>query len=386
MSIVRTGRTAVARAVIAVAAAAGLLAVPAATGHATPWPGGPDGPGRAVPWPDGFGPAPWSAEPAPSEPRASAPSGVKTVSSGWNIPWGVNWLPDGTALINERDSLKLYRVTRSGARSEVKAEPHIAAFGSGASLLGIAVSPNWSRDHHIFVYHGAKNDCRIARLTFDGSRISDYTPLVTGIKRGLHNGGRIKFGPDGYLYATTGDADEPRIAQDKKSLNGKILRMTKAGKPAPGNPFGTLVYSYGHRNPEGLTWDDRGRLWETEIGEATHDELNLVKPGRNYGWPTCEGPCSTAGMTAPAHHWHPSRGVPSGLVYTDGALYVAALRGQRLWRIPVHATGIGTPVAYYADTYGRLRDVVKVPGERALWVTTDKAGKNADKVLEVKLR
>ncbi|MFJ8105854.1 PQQ-dependent sugar dehydrogenase [Streptomyces sp. NPDC096132] len=359
MYIHRPRRRAVSRVAAAAAAVAGLLVTTAATGNAAP--------------------------PVPSVPEAGAPSGIKTLSSGWTNPWGVNWLPDGSALVNERDTLKVFKVTRAGVRSEVPAEPRIAAPDSGKTLLGLVLSPHWSQDHQIFVYHRADEGNRIARMTFDGSRLTGYTPLVTGIKRGLHDGGRIKFGPDGYLYATTGDADDPRSAQDRNSLNGKILRMTPNGKPAPGNPFGTLVYSYGHRNPEGLTWDNQGRLWETEIGENTHDELNLVEPGMNYGWPTCEGVCSKAGMTDPKHQWHPSKGVPSGLAYADGALYVAALKGRRLWRIPVDATGLGTPVAYYTNGFGRLRDVVKVPGEKALWVLTDKAGKGADRLLRVQL-
>lgn len=325
------------------------------------------------------------AAPEPSVPKANVPSDIRTVSSGWTIPWGTSWLPDGSALINERDSLKVFKVTLSGAKTEVTTEPRIAAPNSGDSLLGIAVSPNWSQDHHVFVYHGAKEGIRIARLTFDGSKLTGYKTLVTGIKRGLHNGGRIKFGPDGYLYASTGDGGNSHSAQDKNSLNGKILRMTKEGKPAPGNPFGNLVYSYGNRNPEGLAWDRQGRLWETEIGENKYDELNLIKPGKNYGWPTCEGTCSAAGMTNPEYQWHPTEGVPGGLTYADGALYVAALRVERLWRIPVTGTQVGTPVAYYTHGFGRLRDVVKVPGRSALWITTDKAGKGADRLLQVEL-
>ncbi|WP_405623286.1 PQQ-dependent sugar dehydrogenase [Streptomyces sp. NBC_00076] len=351
-------RRTTARVATAVAATAGLLVPLAESGHAAP---------------------------VPTVPAAHAPSGIKTVSSGLTIPWGVAWLPDGSALVNERDSLKVFRTTPSGKRTEVTASPQIAAPNSGQSLLGIAVSPNWANDHHVFIYHGAKEGNRIARLTFDGSKLTGYKTLVKGIKRGLHNGGRIKFGPDGYLYATTGDADNKHSAQDKKSLNGKILRMTKEGKPAPGNPFGTLVYSYGHRNPQGLTWDTQGHLWETEIGDAAYDELNLVKPGKNYGWPTCEGTCSAAGMTNPKHQWRPAKGVPSGLAYADGSLYVAALKGKRLWRIPVTGTTIGTPVAHYTNGYGRLRDVVKVPGKNALWITTDQAGKGGDRVLQVDL-
>jgi glucose/arabinose dehydrogenase len=326
-----------------------------------------------------------AAPPPAVTPAAKVPVGIKTISSGWTIPWGTTWLPDGSALINERDSFEIFRVTRTGTRTKVAVEPPVASPYSGEALLGIAVSPNWLQDHYVYLYHEAEEGNRIARMTYDGSTLTGYRTLVTGIKSGLHNGGRIKFGPDGYLYASTGDADTPAAAQDKRSLSGKILRLTTDGKPAPGNPFGTLVYSYGHRNPEGLTWDAQGRLWETEIGEDTWDELNLIEPGRNYGWPTCEGKCATTGLVDPKRQWHPAEGVPSGLVYTDGALYIASLRGERLWRVPVHGTTTGTPVAYFTKRYGRLRDVVKVPGRNALWITTDKAGKGADRVLQVDL-
>ncbi|WP_425247894.1 PQQ-dependent sugar dehydrogenase [Streptomyces sp. NEAU-NA10] len=357
MHTVMPSRRTTIRAGAAVAAAAGLLVPLTATGNAAQ---------------------------VPSASAAMAPSGIRTISSGWNNPWGVSWLPDGSALINERDSRKIFKVTRSGARTQVPTD--VTAFRSGDSLLGIAVSPDWRQDHHVFVYHGAKDGIRVARMTYDGARLTGYKKLVTGIKRGLHNGGRIKFGPDGFLYVTTGDADKAGDAQDRNSLNGKILRMTKDGRPAPGNPFGTLVYSYGHRNPEGIAWDAQGRLWETEIGNSTYDELNRIRPGGNYGWPACEGTCAKAGLTDPERKWHPADAVPSGLAHADGALYAAALRGQRLWRVPVAGLHAGTPVAYYTKGFGRLRDVVKVPGRNALWITTDKAGKNADRVLQVELK
>ncbi|MFE9625256.1 PQQ-dependent sugar dehydrogenase [Streptomyces sp. NPDC006527] len=358
MFTVEPRRRAAVRAVAAVAVAAGLLFPQAATG---------------------------SAAPAPSGSAAGGPSGVRTVSSGWNIPWGLSWLPDGSALINERDSFKIFRLTRSGVRTEVGTVPHTVNSMPESGLRSIVVSPDWSRDHFVYVYHATAEGNRIARMTYDGSKLSGYRTLVSGIKKGGKNGGRLKFGPDGYLYATTGDAWTPSDAQDRNSLNGKILRMTPDGKPAPGNPFGTLVYSMGHRNPQGLAWDAQGRLWETEIGEKAWDEVNLIRPGRNYGWPTCEGACSVAGMTDPVYQWRPEEGVPSGLAYADGALYIAALRGQRLWRIPVTRTTAGAPVAHFVNTYGRLRLAEKVPGENKLWVTTDKAGKNADRVLEVDL-
>ncbi|MFF8843839.1 PQQ-dependent sugar dehydrogenase [Streptomyces sp. NPDC015127] len=356
MSIPRLLRTSTVR---AVAVAAALLVPFAGTGSASPVASGGD--------------------------TVKEPSQVRTVSSGWNFPWGLSWLPDGSALIDERDSFKVFRLTPSGVKTLVGTVPHTVNSVPESGLRSIAVSPNWSQDHHVYIYHAAEEGNRIARMTFDGSRLSNYTTLVTGIKRGGVNGGRIKFGPDGYLYATTGEAWTSSDAQDKNSLNGKILRMTTEGKPAPGNPFGTLVYSYGHRSPQGLAWDAAGHLWATEIGKDGYDELNLIEPGKNYGWPTCEGGCSLAGMTDPKHQWRPAEAVPSGLTYADGSLYIAALRGARLWRVPVTGTTIGTPVPYFVNAYGRMRLAEKVPGQSKLWITTDKAGKDADRVLEVDL-
>ena len=323
----------------------------------------------------------------------SVPSAIRTVSSGWTVPWGLSWLPDGSALITERDSFKLFKLTQSGTKTQIGTVPNVVTTSGEGGLLGVAVSPNWNSDHYVYLMHSASADNRIVRMTYDGSSLSGYKVLVTGIaKNKYHNGGRIKFGPDGYLYATTGDAQNSNLAQDKDSVNGKILRMTTAGNPAPGNPFGTLVYSLGHRNPQGLTWDAQGRLWEAEFGNSKYDELNLIESGKNYGWPTCEGSCSTSGMTNPKRQWTVSEASPSAVTYADGALYLAALRGERLWRIPVDGTSAGTPAAYYVGQYGRLRTVEKIPGKNALWLSTTNADNNggepdgADKVFQVDLR
>ncbi|WP_425586348.1 PQQ-dependent sugar dehydrogenase [Streptomyces sannanensis] len=335
---------------------------------------------------------------APLPPRALAatePVGVRTVSTGWTVPWGLGWLPDGSALIGERNSLKLFRLTRSGDKKLVGTVPHAVSSKIEEGLMGIAVSPTWQRDHYIYLLHTAAEGHRIARMTYDGSRLGGYRSLLTGIKKNptetIHNGGRLKFGPDGYLYAATGDALRSALAQDKNSLNGKILRLTVDGRPAPGNPFGNYVYSYGHRNPQGLAFDAQGRLWSSEIGNFD-DELNLIRPGRNYGWPLCkEGACTTAGMTNPKAQWKNYEASPSGLTYAAGSLYMAAMHGKRLWRIPVSGTTVGTPVAYYTNKYGRLRTVEKVPGRNALWLSTTNTDRNGhkpageDKVLEVTL-
>jgi glucose/arabinose dehydrogenase/chitodextrinase len=315
----------------------------------------------------------------PSSGGGGVPSGITTISSGWSIPWGLSWLPDGSALINERDSFTMYKLTPSGTKTKVGTVPNVVTTDGEGGLLGVAVSPHWSTDHYVYIMHTASEGNRIVRMTYDGSTLGGYKILVQGIKKNrYHNGGRLKFGPDGYLYATTGEAQTPDLAQDKTSLNGKILRMTTDGKAAPGNPFGTLVYSYGHRNPQGITWDPQGRLWEAEFGNSQYDEVNLIEAGKNYGWPTCEGKCGKTGMTDPKVQWPVAQASPSDITYADGSLYVAALRGQRLWRVPVSGTTTGTPVSYYVNTYGRLRTVETVPGANALWLSTTNCDNNGD--------
>ncbi len=240
--------------------------------------------------------------------------------------------------------------------------------------------------------HSSSDGNRVAKMEYDGTTLSAYTPILTGIKKStFHNGGRMKFGPDGFLYVSTGDAQETSLSQDPKSLNGKILRITKTGEAAPGNPGDSRVYSLGHRNAQGLAWDSAGRLWSAELGAGSTDELNLIEPGKNYGWPTCEGTCDEAGMTNPKRTWSTADASPSGIAIVDDVVYMAALRGKRLYAIPLTGTEAGEPVAYYTGTYGRLRAVEKVPDEQAIWITTSNADDNggqadgSDRIIKVSL-
>jgi len=188
---------------------------------------------------------------------------------------------------------------------------------------------------------------------------------------GNHNGGRIAFGPDGMLYATVGDAGQTSRAQDLTSLNGKILRMTPTGEVPDGNPFpGSLVWSYGHRNPQGLAWDGDGQLWASEFGQNTWDEFNRITAGKNYGWPLVEGLAHDPKYVDPVYEWPTSEASPSGLAYIGGTFFLAALKGQRLWAIQVDAAGAATATPYYVGTYGRLRDVTQGADE-SLWILTD---------------
>ncbi len=307
------------------------------------------------------------------------PSSITQISTGWTIPWGMAWLPDGqTALVTERDSFKVFKVTLSGSKTQVGTVPNAVTTDGEGGLLGTAVDPNWNSNHFVYFMHTASEGNRIVRMTYNGTSLSSYTTLVQGIKKNrFHNGGRLAFGPDGFLYATTGEAQTPDLAQDRNSLNGKILRMTTTGQPAPGNPFGTLIYSYGHRNPQGIAWDSQGRLWEAEFGNSTADELNLIKPGLNYGWPTCEGTCSVSGMTNPKRTWSVSVASPSAVAIVRDVVYMAALRGERLWRIPLlSGETTGTPSAFYVGSFGRLRTVIKVPGADQMWLSTTNCDNN----------
>ncbi|MFE2321276.1 PQQ-dependent sugar dehydrogenase [Streptomyces sp. NPDC059441] len=323
------------------------------------------------------------------------PSSIGTVSSGWTIPWGTYWMPDGqTALVTERDDFRVWKVTKDGTRTQVGTVPNAVTTNGEGGLLGVAVDPKWATNHYVYFMHTASEGNRVVRMTYDGGSLTDYTILLQGIKKNrYHNGGRLLFGPDGYLYVSTGEAQTPELAQDKTSLNGKILRMTTDGKAAPGNPFGNYVYSYGHRNPQGLSFDRNGRLWEAEFGNSSKDELNLIKPGANYGWPTCEGSCGVSGMTNPKATWNVSEASPSGIAIVRNVVYMASLRGERLWRIPItgDTENVGTPTSYYVGTYGRLRTVTKVPGADQLWLSTTNCDNNggaadgSDKIFKVSI-
>ncbi|MFD6096495.1 PQQ-dependent sugar dehydrogenase [Nocardiopsis flavescens] len=293
-------------------------------------------------------------------------------ATGLEVPWGIAPLPDGSLLVAERDSGEVVRVAGDGTAEAAGTVDGVSSGGEGG-LLGLAVDPAYPNEPYVYVYFTSDSDNRIARLEYDPEEgLTGQETLLDGIPAaGNHNGGRIAFGPDGFLYAGTGDAGDPSLSQDRDSLGGKILRITTEGEPAEGNPFGNRTYSYGHRNVQGLAWDGDGRLYATEFGQDRWDEVNLIESGGNYGWPDVEGEGGGEEYVDPLVTWSTDEASPSGAAVADGSLWVASLRGARLWEVPLTGDGgVGEPAAHFEGEYGRLRTVVASSEGDALWLST----------------
>lgn len=326
------------------------------------------------PPPDETGEPPELASPSESGEKPDASVMSEVIADKLEVPWGMTFLPDKSALITERDSGRILSVKppekKDGKHSvdEVQTLDQIDASGQGG-LLGIAASPDYKKDETVFVYYSTAKDNRIAKLKPGG----EPDPIVTGIPRGdKYNGGQLAFGPDGYLYASTGDADKPKSAQDKDSLAGKILRMNAKGKAPKDNPFGSsLVYAYGFHNSEGLTWNSGEQLFATDMGDNKADEINKIKAGDNYGWPKAEGKTSDDSYVSPVATWKPAEATCSGASFADKVLLTACLRGQRLWTVEFTEKGtvVGKPTESLSGELGRLRAVAPAP-DGSLWIST----------------
>lgn len=332
--------------------------------------------------------------------RASAtPLRVETLVSGLDTPWDLAWGPDGAIWVTERPGTISRVDAATGAITRVGHVDVVEVSESG--LMGIAFHPDFASQPYVYVTHSYRSGRdirnRLVRMRFDGATLGEPQVLLDNIPgAGNHNGSRLTIGPDRFLYMTTGDAGRGTRAQDLSSVAGKVLRLTLDGRPAPGNPFGTLVYSYGHRNAQGIVFHpETGVLYVAEHGPRDNDEVNRVEIGGNYGWPAvhgfCDGDtsgeeafCSNNDVVGPVTAWTPTVGV-SGADFYDadlipgwkGSLLVTSLRGATLFRLTLSADGreVVEREALFRGEYGRLRDVLVGPRGEVYLATSNRDGR-----------
>ncbi|KQV76796.1 glucose sorbosone dehydrogenase [Aeromicrobium sp. Root344] len=310
-------------------------------------------------------------------PTSVAPKIASTIASGLNVPWDIVFLESGDALVSQRDEGSIVRISTSGEVSKV-GDVAGATGGAGGEggLLGLALAPD--DESTLFAFVTTDTDNRVVRLTLKGGSIASQKPILTGIAIGArHHGGRLLFDGDGNLFVSTGDAGDGALAQDRDSLNGKVLRITRDGKAAADNPFDNRTWSYGHRNIEGLAYDADGRLWATEFGDKAKDELNLIEPGSNYGWPEVEGTSENDDLVNPKVTWGTDECSPAGVTITRSTAFLGALQGECMFAVPLDGTEAGKPKAYFSGDHGRIRTIVTAP-DGALWVTTSNTDGRGD--------
>jgi len=336
-----------------------------------------------------------SETPVTSEaPQADGfPYSIATVAEGLNVPWEMAFAPDGRIFFTERPGS--LRVIEDGELRETPLLEVPAPFvsrGEGG-LLGLALDPDFARNEYAYVYHsysaadgGVLN--RVLRLRIGKESAAVDKVLLDGIPGDTnHNGGRIKFGPDKLLYITTGERYEPDLAQNKESLGGKILRIAADGSIPAGNPWpGSPVYSWGHRNPQGLAWHpESGDLYSSEHGQSSHDEINRIVSGANYGWPLIEGDeegsAEGVALTPPLLHSGNETWAPSGIAFITqgpwkGQLLAANLAGRQLLKVTLAENGNKAAAeALFAGEWGRIRNVAEAPDGTVYLMTNNRDGR-----------
>lgn len=308
---------------------------------------------------------------------------AETIVENLIIPWEVVFLPNGNLLISERNG-KLVEFNReTGDRVSINLDD-VRHTGEGG-LLGIALHPEFVTNRYMYVYRTSSLDGKsqnsVLRYVYEDQLLTDEFVIVDNIPGSLfHNGGRIAFGPDGLLYIATGDAQNPSSSQSTDSLAGKILRVTDDGGIPEGNPFGNEVYSYGHRNPQGLTWDSNGVLWSTEHGRSGIrsglDELNVIIKGGNYGWPESQGDTVLRGTIGPIIHSGPDvTWAPGSAVYKDGSIFFGGLKGETLYEAKIVDLSVSELKTHFVREYGRIRTVVMGPDGWLYIMTSNRDGR-----------
>lgn len=307
------------------------------------------------------------------------PDVIGTAATKLTTPWGLDFLPNGVAVVTERTTGRVLLVTppdgdQAGNVTDLGKIHGLFTRGDGG-LLGVAVSPSFVSDHSLYFYETTRKDNRVVRMPLTDAGLGRGSNVLTGIPSGPRdNGGQLRFGPDGNLYVGTGDAGRPALAQQKRSLAGKVLRIAPDGSAASGNPQGGRVWASGFRNVLGIAFDGDGALWATDAG-PNQDELDRIVPGGNGGWPAHEGEGGPKRFLRPAVTWAPGRATPGGLAFVGSYLWVSGVAGQDLWRIKVEGGEAGDTTPYFAargkkpSTYGALRAVALAPDGK-LWIAT----------------
>lgn len=324
---------------------------------------------------------------------------VETVATGLDTPWEIAFAPDGTALVTERPG-RIRAIEGGELQEDPYVELDVEELGEGGQL-GLALHPDFEENGFAYAYYTTREDGeyrnRLVRLVREDGKLRIDEILLTGPAASIHNGGRVAVSPDEKLYATFGDTSEGTRAQALDILSGKIIRLNLDGSIPEDNPFeGSPVYSYGHRNPQGLAWDGEGNLYATEHGPSNHDELNLIRPGNNYGWPRVAGEDGGSEYTAPVLESGEATWAPSGAAYIEegpwaGSVVFAGLGSETLFRAVVDPEDPGEVVRlnrYLEGEYGRLRTVKQGPDGALYVLTSNRDGRGSpapgdDRVLKV---
>ncbi len=324
-----------------------------------------------------------------SSDESALPYGIETVAEELNVPWEVAFAGEGNLFFTERPGN--LRMIRDGELVEEPLLSFPAPFiseGEGG-LLGLALDPDFAANQYLYIYHSYEKDGdilnRVLRVIVHKDKAEIDKVILDGIVGDTnHNGGRLKIGPDGLLYITAGDRYEPELAQEETSLGGKILRIHLDGSIPEDNPFeDSPVYSYGHRNPQGLAWHpETGQLYSSEHGQTAHDEINLIHKGKNYGWPVIEGDETKEGMISPLLHSGEETWAPSGMAFiTEGEwknqLLVANLRGNQILKVELSEDGskVVKTDTLFKGKYGRIRNVAEAPDGSIYFLTNNHDGR-----------
>jgi glucose/arabinose dehydrogenase len=298
-----------------------------------------------------------------------------------DVPWDIEFLPDGEMLVTERPG----NLLRIGENEKVYEVSGVEEAGEGG-LLGVTLHPEFEENRYIYLYHTTEESGegltnRVVRYRMEENELTGPETIIEGLPGAFyHDGGRIEFGPEGYLYVTVGDATEKQKAQNKSTLHGSILRLNPDGTIPESNPFGNEIYSYGHRNPQGIAWDNEDRMWSTEHGSSATDEINLIEEGGNYGWPDIRGNQTQRGMKPPVQHsGYDETWAPSGTTFFQDSLYFTGLRGQSLYQAKLDAEKVVSLKSHFRKDFGRLRDVTVGPDGKMYIATSNTDGRGNPK-------